>query len=79
MRIARNRTKSELDFSHMKKVLIIRLGKIGDIVVTSFVFEIFKSNYPQIDIPFRSANRIVQNIDNKRCFQYGLTYSNILM
>ena len=50
MRITRNRTKSELDFSQMRKVLIIRLGKIGDIVVTSFVFEIFKSNYPQIDI-----------------------------
>jgi heptosyltransferase-1 len=34
----------------MRKILIIRLGKIGDIVVTSFVFEIIKSNYPQIDI-----------------------------
>jgi ADP-heptose:LPS heptosyltransferase len=50
MRITHNKTNSELDFSKMKKVLIIRLGKIGDIVVTSFVFEIIKSNYPQIDI-----------------------------
>ena len=50
MRIAHNKTKSEPDFSQMRKVLIIRLGKIGDIVVTSFVFEIIKSNYPQIDI-----------------------------
>ena len=50
MRISLNKTKSEPDYSHMKKVLIIRLGKIGDIVVTSFVFEIIKTNYPQIDI-----------------------------
>jgi ADP-heptose:LPS heptosyltransferase len=50
MRIARDKTKSEPDFSQMRKILIIRLGKIGDIVVTSFVFEIIKSNYPQIDI-----------------------------
>ena len=50
MRIAHNKTNSEPDFSKMKKVLIIRLGKIGDIVVTSFVFETIKSNYPQIDI-----------------------------
>ncbi len=50
MRLAFNITKSEPAYSHMKKVLIIRLGKIGDIVVTSFVFEIIKSNYPQIDI-----------------------------
>jgi heptosyltransferase III len=45
-----NKTKSEPNYSHMKRVLIIRLGKIGDIVVTSFVFEILKANYPQIDI-----------------------------
>ena len=50
MRMSLNKTKSEPDYSHMKKVLIIRLGKIGDIVVTSFVFEIIKTNYPQIDI-----------------------------
>jgi ADP-heptose:LPS heptosyltransferase len=50
MRITHDKTNSEPDFSKMKKVLIIRLGKIGDIVVTSFVFEIIKSNYPQIDI-----------------------------
>jgi ADP-heptose:LPS heptosyltransferase len=30
--------------------LIIRLGKIGDIVTTSFVFEIIKDRYPQSDI-----------------------------
>lgn len=45
-----NKSKSGIDFSIMRKVLIIRLGKIGDIVVTSFVFETIKSNYPHIDI-----------------------------
>ena len=50
MRIAPNNKLSGSDFSKMRKILIIRLGKIGDIVVTSFVFELLKSNYPQIDI-----------------------------
>jgi ADP-heptose:LPS heptosyltransferase len=50
MRKALNKVKSGPDFSHMRKILIIRLGKIGDIVVTSFVFELIKSNYPQINI-----------------------------
>jgi len=50
MPIDNNTAKYRPDFSKMRKVLIIRLGKIGDIVVTSFVFEIIKSNYPQIDI-----------------------------
>jgi ADP-heptose:LPS heptosyltransferase len=40
----------EMDYSSMKRVLIIRLGKIGDIVTTSFVFEILKSDFPQINI-----------------------------
>ena len=43
-------TNNRCDFSLMRKVLIIRLGKIGDIVTTSFVFEIIKDNYPQADI-----------------------------
>jgi heptosyltransferase-1 len=45
-----------MDYSSMKKVLIIRLGKIGDIVTTSFVFEIFKFNFPQIDIYLLTLN-----------------------
>jgi heptosyltransferase-1 len=40
----------KLTNDNVRKVLIIRLGKIGDIIVTSFVFEIIKSNYPQADI-----------------------------
>jgi ADP-heptose:LPS heptosyltransferase len=50
MQVSTGKPKYELNFSSMKKVLIIRLGKIGDIVTTSFVFEIIKSNYPKTDI-----------------------------
>ena len=65
MRISLNKTKSEPDYSHMKKVLIIRLGKIGDIVVTSFVFEIIKTNYPQIDIYLLTSK------SNKGVFEFN--------
>ena len=50
MQLPTDKSKYELNFSSMKKVLIIRLGKIGDIVTTSFVFEVIKSSYPQTDI-----------------------------
>ena len=33
-----------------KKVLIVRLGKIGDIIIASFVFEALKKKYPGIEI-----------------------------
>ena len=35
-----------------KKVLIVRLGKIGDIIVASFVFEALKKKFPGIEISF---------------------------
>jgi heptosyltransferase-1 len=41
---------TSIDFSHIKKILIVRLGKIGDIVVTSFVFEVLKKTYPHLEI-----------------------------
>lgn len=41
---------TSIDFAHVKKILIVRLGKIGDIVVTSFVFEVIKEAYPHIEI-----------------------------
>jgi heptosyltransferase-1 len=50
MQVPTGKPKYELNFSSMKKVLIIRLGKIGDIVTTSFVFEIIKANYPKTEI-----------------------------
>lgn len=33
-----------------KKVLIVRLGKIGDIIISSFVFEVLKKRFPSIEI-----------------------------
>lgn len=38
-----------IDLSN-KKVLIVRLGKIGDIIISSFVFEVLKKRFPGIDI-----------------------------
>lgn len=41
---------TKIDFSSIKKILIVRLGKIGDLVVTSFVFEVLKKKYPHLEI-----------------------------
>lgn len=41
---------TKVDFSSIKKILIVRLGKIGDLVVTSFVFEVLKEKYPHLEI-----------------------------
>lgn len=38
-----------IDLSN-KKVLIVRLGKIGDIIISSFVFEVLKKRFPGIDL-----------------------------
>jgi ADP-heptose:LPS heptosyltransferase len=38
------------DLSGNKKILIIRLGKIGDIIITSSVFDLLKKKYPGINI-----------------------------
>jgi len=41
---------TKIDFTTIKKILIVRLGKIGDLVVTSFVFEVLKGKYPHLEI-----------------------------
>jgi heptosyltransferase-1 len=41
---------NNINFQEVKKVLIVRLGKVGDIVATSFVFKVLKENYPQMEI-----------------------------
>lgn len=41
---------TKIDFSSIKKILIVRLGKIGDLVVTSFVFEVLNEKYPHLEI-----------------------------
>ncbi len=33
-----------------KKILVVRLGKIGDIIISSFVFEVIKKNEPKAEI-----------------------------
>ena len=45
-----NSSNSKIDFQKISKILIVRLGKIGDLVVTSFVFEVLKKTFPQIEI-----------------------------
>jgi len=41
---------NKIDLHDVRKVLIVRLGKVGDIVVTSFIFEVLKANFPDIEI-----------------------------
>lgn len=41
---------TKIEFSFIKKILIVRLGKIGDLIVTSFVFEVLKKKYPHLEI-----------------------------
>jgi ADP-heptose:LPS heptosyltransferase len=38
-----------IDLSN-KKILIVRLGKIGDIIISSFIFEVLKKRFPGIEI-----------------------------
>lgn len=45
-----NSRNTKIDFQKISKILIVRLGKIGDLVVTSFVFEVFKKKFPKIEI-----------------------------
>jgi len=39
-----------IDYKKIKKVLIIRIGKIGDIIISSFVFRSIKEENPEIKI-----------------------------
>lgn len=47
--------------SELKSVLIVRIGKIGDIIATSFVFEIIKKNNPEAKVCLitKSSNKNV--------------------
>jgi len=40
----------KVDPKRIKDILIVRIGKIGDIIATSFVFEVIKKNNPGINI-----------------------------
>jgi heptosyltransferase-1 len=74
-----------IDLSN-KKVLIIRLGKIGDIIISSFVFEVLKKRFPGIEISLFTlqSNREVlkynSDIDHlilskKNLYLYGKIFS----
>ena len=45
-----------MDLSH-KNILVVRLGKIGDIIISSSVFEILKERYPGIRITLLTLKR----------------------
>jgi ADP-heptose:LPS heptosyltransferase len=46
-----------ISLNNLQNILIVRLGKIGDIITTSFVFEILKYNYPGIHITLLTLNK----------------------
>lgn len=69
-----------------KKVLIVRLGKIGDIIISSFVFEVLKQRFSGIEISLFTlqTNRAVlkynSDIDHlilskKNLYLYGKLFS----
>jgi len=54
---------NKIDLKKVRKVLIVRFGKIGDIVVTSFVFEVLKANFPEMEInllTFKSNREVLR-------------------
>ncbi len=71
---------NKINFLDIKKILIVRLGKIGDIITTSFVFEIFKINYPFIELHLLtlSSNREVLQY-NPKVDKIFYTKKNILL
>jgi ADP-heptose:LPS heptosyltransferase len=74
VQIQHNDITGKLDYSSISRVLIVRLGKIGDIVTTSFVFEILKSNYPEIDIcllTLRSNKEVLEYNPNLKRVYYS--------
>lgn len=54
-----------------ENILIVRLGKIGDIIVTSFVFDVIKKRYPNVSISLLTLSinsdvlKYNASIDNK--------------
>ena len=69
-----------LDLSKTKNVLIVRLGKIGDMILASSAIEIIKNNYPLIKISLLTLNK------NKELLKYNpkisykyFTNKNILL
>lgn len=61
-----------IDLSH-KKVLIVRLGKIGDIIISSFVFEVFKKRFPEIEISLLTLE------SNREVLKYNTDIDNLIL
>lgn len=62
---------SNFNFEQAKKILVVRLGKIGDIVVTSFVFDVIKMNYPSVNIYLLTLGT------NKEVLKYNSQLENV--
>jgi ADP-heptose:LPS heptosyltransferase len=54
----------QIDFKSLKKVLILRLGKIGDIIISSFVFRALKEVNPELRLELITLKK---NKDVLRC------------
>ncbi|MFA5803632.1 MAG: glycosyltransferase family 9 protein [Melioribacteraceae bacterium] len=63
---------TKIDFSSIKKILIVRLGKIGDLVVTSFVFEVLKEKYPHLEIHLLTLS------SNKEVLKYNPRLAKVI-
>ena len=63
---------TKIEFSSIKKILIVRLGKIGDLVVTSFVFEVLKNKYPHLEIHLLTLS------SNKDVVKYNPRISKVI-
>lgn len=56
-----------------KKILIVRLGKIGDIIISSFVFEALKKKFPGIDISLLTLKT------NQEVLKYNPDIDNLIL
>ena len=56
-----------------KKVLIVRLGKIGDIIISSFVFEVLKKRFPEIEISLLTLE------SNREVLKYNTDIDHLIL
>lgn len=57
--------------AELKSVLVVRIGKIGDIIATSFVFEVIKKNNPGLEIS------LITKASNKNVLKYNRSIDKI--
>ncbi len=61
-----------IDLSN-KKVLIVRLGKIGDIIISSFVFKVLKKRFPEIEISLLTLE------SNREVLKYNTDIDHLIL